>query len=347
MTAIQTWLDGYLELRHRAFADRGAIELPDGTRWPRTTGEQVAAIAAAFTPAIRANAAPRVMRRWRTTLADIQRDALAELHDTYVGNRKFWATLEAVAVYLDNLALRPPATRAWMALFAVIDTGDDSAGPRNVGPSGDGPFKHFDGVRTFDELYNAQYKYLLELRGYDELDPPPFDENSYGGLGVKKKIPRTTNTDVLALAGYWGKQLQDVKEVFGHVGIEKRWDRLMTDLGKHAMYGNPTTTYVENNRFWRCLSDTAIHIAVADEAPSKWDMAKEALKDSVMHLPDTIKTVASKGVDAIADTAQAAGRVVNSAGKGLFSGVGTPLLIGAGVLGAVLLFRGGRKHEEA
>lgn len=31
MPTIVSWLDGYLELRHRAFADRGAIELPDGT----------------------------------------------------------------------------------------------------------------------------------------------------------------------------------------------------------------------------------------------------------------------------------------------------------------------------
>ena len=337
-----TWLDGYLELRHRAFTNRGSIELDDGTRWPRTTGEQVAAIAATFTPAIRANAAPRVVKRWRGTLADIER-ALADLRDTYVHNRSFWATLEDVAVHLDGLSLRPPPMRAWRALFALID----DATPRNAGPSGDGPFKHFDNVRTFDELYNAQYKYLLELRGYDEPEPPPYDESSYGSLGTKKKIPRTTNNDVLALAGYWGKQLADVKEVFGHAGIEKRWDRLMTDIGKHAMYGNPTAVYTENNRFWRCLWDTAVHIAVADEAPSKWDMAKDSIKDSVLHLPDTIKTVASKGVDAIADTAQAAGRVVNSAGKGLFSGVGTPILIGAGVVGAVLLLRSRSRREEA
>ncbi|MEO9253904.1 MAG: hypothetical protein ABI305_00055 [Tepidiformaceae bacterium] len=48
---------------HRAFTNRGSIELDDGTRWPRTTGEQVAATAAAFTPAIRANVAPRVVMR--------------------------------------------------------------------------------------------------------------------------------------------------------------------------------------------------------------------------------------------------------------------------------------------
>jgi hypothetical protein len=337
---ISTWLDGYLALRHRAFADRGSIELPDGTRWPRTTGEQVAAIAATFTPAVRAHAVPRIVRQWRSALADIERNAFEDLHDTYVHNRTFWATLENVALHLDGLSLRPPTMRAWNALLPIISTET----PRNVP---DGPFKHFDNVRTYDELANEQYKYLLGLRGFDELDPPPYDESSYGSLGPKKKIPRSTNLDVLSLAGYWGKQLEDVKEVFGHAGIEKRWNLLMKDVAKHALYGNPTLVYPENNRFWRCLWDTAVHIAVADEAPSKWDMAKDAIKDSVVNLPNTIKTVAGKGADAIADTAQAAGRVVNAAGKGLFSGAGTPILIGVGVLGAVLLLRRGRSREEA
>lgn len=342
---LSTWLDGYIELRHRMFADRGWIELDDGTRWPRATGEQVAAIAATFTPAIRANATPHVMKRWRATLADIAHQALTDLHSTYVHGRAFWATLEEVAFYLDSLALRPPAMRAWRALFSLIATSGEPD-PRNVGPGGDGPFKHFDGIQTFDQLFNAQRQYLLELRGFDEMEPPPTDESSYGSLGVSKKIPRTTNNDVLALAGYWGKQLRDVKEVFGHAGIEKRWDLLMTDIGRYAMYGNPTAVYRENNRFWRCLGDTAVHIAVADEAPSKWDMAKESIKDSVVRLPETIKGAASKAGDALADTAQAAGRVVNAAGKGLFSGAGTPILIGAGVIGAVLLLRRGRRHEE-
>ena len=341
-TPIHTWLDGYLALRQRAFEMRGAILLSTGERWPRTTGAEVIVIAAAFDPVVRAHAFPLVLRRWRTTLAELQRDGRPYLHHTYAGNRAFWSTLEAVSIFLDDLALRPPGQHAWDALLDVIGTG-----PRNVGPRGDGPFKHFDGVRTFDDLYNAQYKYLLELRGFDELNPPPYDERSYGWLGVKKKIPRTTNTDVLALAGYWGKQLQDVKKVFGHAGIEKRWDRLMADLGKHAMYGNPTAVYPENNRFWRTLKETAIHVAVADEAPSKWDMVKESVKDSITALPDTLSDVASKGVEVLSDTAQAAGKVVNAAGKGLFSGIGTPVMIGAGLLGAFLLFRRGRRDEEA
>jgi len=336
---ISTWLDGYLELRHRAFADRGAIELPDGTRWPRTTGEQVAAIAATFTPAIRANAAPKVVRRWRATLADIQRDALADLRDTYINNRTFWATLEAVAVYLDNLALRPPATRAWLALFSIIESSDATA-PRNVGPDGDGPFKHFDGIQTFDDLYNAQFKYLRDLRGFDLMNPDA------GTPGADRNIPRTTNADVVALADYWTKQLRDVKDIMGTEYVTKMWRAATADVDQLARHADPNTVYTKNNAFWRALQTTAIHVAVADEAPSKWDLAKESIKDSVLHLPDTIKTAASKGVDALADTAQAAGKVVNAAGKGLLSGAGVPILIGAGVLGAVLLFRG-RSHEES
>ena len=336
---ISTWLDGYLELRHRAFADRGAIELPDGTLWPRKTGEQVAAIAATLTPAIRANAAPKVVRRWRATLADIQRDALADLYETYVNNRAFWATLEAVAVYLDNLALRPPATRAWMALFSIIET-SEVAEPRNVGPDGDGPFKHFDGIQTYDDLYNAEFKYLRDLRGADQMKPDA------GMTGVERTIPRTTNADVVALADYWTKQLGDVKDIMGTDYVTKIWRAASADVDQLARHAaDPNAVYAKNNSFWRALSSTAIHVAVADEAPSKWDLAKESIKDSVVHLPDTLSTVASKGVEVLADTAQAAGKVVNAAGKGLLSGAGVPMLIGAGVLGAVLLFRG-RRHEE-
>jgi hypothetical protein len=165
--------------------------------------------------------------------------------------------------------------------------------------------------------------------------------------GAKKKIPRTTNTDVLTLAGYWGKQLEDVKEVFGHESIEKRWKLLMADVAKPDVYTHPTAVYSKNNQFWRALSDTAIHVSVADEAPSKWDMAKDALKHSVTHLPETLEHAASKGADMLASAAHAVGKVANEAGKGLFQGFGTPLLIGAGLIGLFLITRDSGEKKEA
>jgi hypothetical protein len=344
MTAhIYNWTDGYVALRHRAFETRGFIELDSGARWPRTTGDDVVAIAALFDPAIRANATPGIMSRWRATLGDLERDAVTAPHETYAWNRTFWSTLEAVTAFLDNMAIAPPVPALWDALLAHVG----AQAIRNVGPSGDGPFKHFDNVKTFDDLYGEQFKYLVQLRGFDEKDPEPIDENSYGTGGPKKKIPRTTNTDVLALAAYWGKQLEDVKEVFGHAGVEKRWSALMTDIGKLAMYGNPTAVYPQNNKFWRALFDTAVHVAVADEAPSKWDMAKDSIKDSITHLPENLSHAASKGADLVASAAHAVGKVANEAGKGLFAGFGTPLLIGAGLIGLFLISRNSGEHKES
>jgi hypothetical protein len=344
MTAhIHNWTDGYLALRFRAFETRGFIELDSGHRWPRTTGEDVIAIAAIFDPALRAHGTPGVVHRWHGTLADLEADAMSEPHRTYDGNRSFWSTIEAAAVFLDDMAISPPMPSLWTALLAQI--GAHAA--RNAGPRGDGPFKHFDNVKTYDDLYSEQYKYLLQLRGFDEVDPVPFDDNSYGTGGPRKKIPRTTNTDVLALAGYWGKELEDVKEVFGHASVEKRWSALMTDVGKLAMYGNPTAVYPQNNKFWRELFETAVHVAVADEAPSKWDMAKDSIKDSIKHLPENLEHAASKGADLVASAAHAVGKVANEAGKGLFAGFGTPLLIGAGLIGLFLITRNSGEHKEA
>ena len=140
---IHTWLDGHLALRHHAFEMRGSIVLSTGERWPRTTGSEVMVIAAAFDPVVRAHALPLLLRRWCATLADLQRDGRPWLHHIYAGNRGFWSTLDAVSIFLDDLAIRPPGQHAWDSLLDVIGTG-----PRNVGPRGDGPFKQFDGIRT-------------------------------------------------------------------------------------------------------------------------------------------------------------------------------------------------------
>lgn len=329
---IHTWTDGYLATRYRAFEARGFIELDSGERWPRTTGEDVIAIAAMFDRAIKTNGTPRVLSRWHAALADIEADAVQSPHKTYFANRTFWSTLEGAAVFLDDVAVTAPGEALWNALLAAIG----SHAVRNVGPSGDGPFKHFENVKTFDDLYIEQLKYLRDLRGFDKLQPPT------GMGGGERPIPRTTNADVIALADYWSKQLGSVKHVMGHDAVVKAWQGVLADVEQLARKGDPSAVYPKNNEFWRTLSSTAVQVAVADEAPTKWDLAKDAIKDSVTHLPENIEHAASKGVDLVASAAHAVGKVANEAGKGLFQGFGTPLLIGAGLLG---LFLVSRNHE--
>ena len=334
---IHTWSDGYLATRYRAFETRGFVELDSGERWPRTTGEDVIAIAALFDRALKTHGTPGVLSRWAATLADIEADAVQSPHKTYFANRTFWSNLEGAAVFLDDMAVTPPSEALWQALMTAIG----AHAPRNVGPSGDGPFKHFDHVKTFDDLYIEQFKYLRDLRGFDKLQPPA------GMGGGERPIPRTTNADVIALADYWSKQLANVKHVMGHDAVAKAWQTALADVDTLARKADPGAVYPKNNELWRTLSSAAIQVAVADEAPTRWDLAKEAIKDSVTHLPETAKHAAAEGVDLVASAAHAVGKVANEAGKGLFQGFGTPLLVGAGLLGLFFITRKRGESKEA
>jgi hypothetical protein len=239
-------------------------------------------------------------------------------------------------VFLDDLAVDPPASALWDALIEHLGT----EVVRNAGPSSDGPFGHFDGVKTYDDLYLAEYKYLREKRGADNLPAP------HGVTGMQKPIPRSTNADVIALAAYWSKQLDGTKHVMGRDAIDARWKVALADVDKLARAAKPDDVYSKNNEFWRVLGDLAIYIAAAEEAPSSWNLATASLTESLHHLPETLAHVAEEGADLVATAAHAVGKVANEAGKGLFAGFGTPLLIGGGLIGLLLLSRH-RRSEEA
>ena len=208
------------------------------------------------------------------------------------------------------------------------------------GAKEDGPFAHFD-EKTYDDLWRAQRDFLAQKRGFDQPEPPP-------GMGLRcLKIPRSTNQDVLQLAAYWGKELANAKQVMGYKAAVERWRTVMVDVDQYARSGKPDDVYPKNNELWHVLNDVSIQIAIGDEAPSKFDMAVDSLKYSVTHLPDTLSHAASKSVDFVAGAAHAAGHIVNEAGKGLFGGLGTPLLIGGGLLGVYLLTRShGHRGDE-
>ena len=329
---IHSWIDGLLAVRHRAYEIRGSITLDTGARWPRTTGNDVIAIAAIVDPVVRSYGTPGILRRWRATCADIACDALRAAHDTYSRNHDFWTTFEAVAVFLDDVAAPSPAAALWRALLAELST------RRNVGPSADGPIAHFDNIKTFDELYQAQLKFLQGKRGADTLDPPA------GFSGGVRLIPRTTNADVLQLATYWTNQLGAVRHTLGHDSVLAKWRAALADVDALAKPGRPAAVYPKNNELWREMWHVAVQVAVSDEAPTRWDMVVDSVKDSVVHLPATISEVAGKGAELVEGAAHAVGEVASEVGRGLFSGVGAPVLIGAGLIGLYMVSRG-RAHD--
>ena len=79
--------------------------------------------------------------------------------------------------------------------------------------------------------------------------------------------------------------------------------------------------------------------------PSKWDMVADAALATAKDLPGdlaaALATGASTVADATASAAYAAGKVVVAPARGVFSGLfgklGTPLLIGAVVVGGIVL----------
>ena len=338
-TTFPSWLDLYVELRARAEAVRGFIELEtDRSTWPRTTGADVLAIVATFDPHVSRLRSPDhalgLQRRWRACISDVGRLALTALGDTYPRNRELWACLSAVFVHLASINAPLPDPAMWAVL---LDELGDVLAIRNVGPKGDGPFKQFADIKTFHDLYLAQFIYLRELRGVDRLKPEP------GMNGVETLIPRSTNGDVVQLADYWSKQLASVKRVIGHDEAKRRWAAALVGVDQIARKGDPAAVYPKNNGFWRDLSYVARQVSAADEAPSKWDIYTESFKDAVKNLPENIAAGAARVADSVAgvagDVAHGVGKVANEAGRGLFSGFGTPLLIGGGLLGLFLISR--------
>jgi hypothetical protein len=333
---IYSWIDGHLAVRQRAYETRGAVELDTGLRWPRTTGADVIAIAAMFDDAVRLHGSPGIQMRWRATLADLEREALRAPRETYVENRTFWSSLEVVAIYLDDITVSPPSPVVWDTLLHELGSGH-----RNAGPTEDGPIAHFDGIKTFDDLWNAQREFLAQKRGSDMVPPP----TGFGGGPMV--VPRTTNQDVLQLATYWTDQLSKAKQVMGYAGVAARWKTAVDDVDQLAKPGKPDDVYSKNNELWRRSLEVAIQIAIADEAPSTWDMVVDSVKDSVTHLPQNLESGLEKGADAIASAGHKVGQVVGEVGKGLVSAVGAPVLVGAGLLGLYLVTRNRRKEEEA
>jgi hypothetical protein len=324
---IRDWGDGYVSLKHRAERVRGRVDfVPSGLpvcaehweSWPRTTGNDVLAVAAFLDPHLQrvtrwrgANAG--ISHRWRECLEDLQRWALSSPDDEYVDNRRFWTCVLSVCVYLSSEMAPLPAQREWEAIRNAIGTT-----PRNGIPN-DVPFGPFPGITSYDDLFISQYRTLKSLRGEDPATIP----------GLLKAIPRATNDDVKQLAAFWSKQLRDVKHIIGHDAVAERWAAIMVDVNSLTKNANPSAVYPKNEAFWRALGSVRTQVHVADGAPSTGARILESVGYGVSQLPTTL----SEGAKAVAGGA--AGLL-----RSVFSGLTTPLLVGAGLVGAVLVFRG-------
>lgn len=316
------WFMGSPEMKIPRTTNRDVIELAH--YW----NDEFARVNRLKNPAGRTNELlDQILKLWATTVRTV--DELARSADAnaiYAYNNRFWRALQ-------NIAL----------ITAVFDAVPGVGGARNVGPKGDSPFNLT--ASTYSDLQLEQWKYLKELRGSDKLRPDADPK------GPERVIPRTTNADVVALADYWNKQLGQVKKVMGHERVETEWKGAMLEVDLIARKGKPDALYIKNNAFWRTLQRTAIQISVADEAPSGTDLAIASLKQAISDLPENIGAsfdyVSRGATSLLGEVGEGLGKTANRIGKGLFSGFGTPLLVGAGLVGLFLLSRTGDEKKEA
>ena len=327
--AAGPWAQIYAALYRHAIAARGTLILypdtDDEVRWPRTTGADAAALVAFFDGFFRTlHTHAGVWRQWHACVDAVVHELLhAAPQHTFAGNRALWDCLARSAVLLDANQIPAPPAAPVAALFGVFDQ------HRNVGPSGTPPFAP-TGVATFDDLWVAQFKHFRELRGVDRTPQ-------------QKNIPRTTNREVITLADYWSQQLAKVKVISGRRTVAARWQTTREQVDRVARPGAPDATYPYNIDFWSTLQNLAVHVAVADEAPTQWDLALEALHDSAIQLPSTITHAATTVASGVSAGVSA---VANKIGTGIYATIKTPLLIGGGVLGLFLLARSSSQKEQ-
>ena len=322
---FRSWTEGLDALRERAEEVRGLTE-EDGAAWPNTTNGDVITIASVIDPSLKARfRSSELGQRWEAVRDDAWRASIAPYKATYAKNREFWAAVADVCQYLDEV----PVPDLWGVLADHL--GD--AELRNAGPTSDGGIARFDGIKTYDDMWSAQRTFLANKRGADTLPAPP------GMSGATLDIPRSTNADVLQLATYWTTQLANAKRVMGYDTVVAKWHVALADVDQLAKGGKPGDVYPKNNDFWRTALEVAIQVAIGDEAPSTWDLIVDSVKDSVTHLPQTLESAGTKAVELVGDAAHAVGHIANEAGRGLFAGLGRPLLVGGGLLGLYLLSR--------
>jgi hypothetical protein len=135
-----------------------------------------------------------------------------------------------------------------------------------------------------------------------------------------------------------------VKPVMGREAVIGRWHAVLADVDKLAKPGKPEAVYPKNNEFWREVGEVAIHVAASDEVPSKWDLAISTVKESVLHLPETLSHAAT---NLVSGAGHAVGTTAGAVGVGVMTALKSPLLIGAGLLGLYLVTRKRSPAKEA
>ena len=214
---------------------------------------------------------------WREVVQRAMRAKRAPAHETFAHNFEFWSAMLLLTTQSDACEAAP--TPWTFHLPTMCDA------PRNAGAVDAGPTLDFPAAATWDDAAHMQRDAFSRLRGEDAV---------VGRL--ISRVPRTTIADVRQLAAYWSNGLAKVGE--HHVAdisyrhVVDRWKAAVADVDHLPRTADPSSVYARNTDFWEALMTIAIQVAVTAEAPTRWQLAKEATRHAISELPTTIRTTA-------------------------------------------------------
>jgi hypothetical protein len=121
------------------------------------------------------------------------------------------------------------------------------------------------------------------------------------------------------------------------------------DIDTFATARNPGDVYPKNHEFWRASRSLATTLDHFDQRPAPSQLALDVPEERLPErLLDFARDLGGHIADAAGAVAHAVGDIGREAGKGLFDGLGVPLLIGAsGLVTLWLLLRRPDRAEEA
>ena len=128
-------------------------------------------------------------------------------------------------------------------------------------------------------------------------------------------VPQTTNGDVLKLSAIWSKELARAALEDGFWRAQGRWATCVDEIERIARRAPPSERFAQNDHFWDCCYDVASFLESRSIRPGFWTMVYESVVEAVQELP---------------------GRI-HDAAKEARSWFREPLILGALVVGAVLL----------
>ncbi|TMQ23038.1 MAG: hypothetical protein E6J90_07155 [Deltaproteobacteria bacterium] len=217
---------------------------------------------------------------WREVQHRVLRDVKhAPAHEPCEHNPEFWTALLLLTTQSDACDAAP---MPWA--FHVPESCHHQ---RNAAPVDTGATLDFPAARTWDDAARMQRDEFARLRGEDVVT---------GRLVTH--VPRTTVADVRQLAAYWSAGLakageHNVTDV-SYRHVVDRWKAALAEIDRIPLNVDPSSVYAHNTDFWEALMTIAIQVAVTAEAPSRWQLLKDATVQAVKDLPHTLRTAAQE-----------------------------------------------------